>query len=36
MGDSVGGGGSQGFSAVGNGFQFQLNDLVDVFVGLLT
>ncbi len=31
-----GGGGSQGFSAVGNGFHFQLKDLVDVFVVLLT
>jgi hypothetical protein len=33
MGDSVGEGGSQRFLAVVNGCTFQLNDLVDVFVG---
>ena len=30
---SEGGGDRQGFLAVSNGFRFQLNDLVDVFVG---
>ena len=33
MGDGLVGGESQYFSDVGNGFQFKLNDLVDVFVG---
>ena len=33
MGDRVGGGASQVFLAVGNGYQYKLNDLVDVFVG---
>ena len=33
MGDSAGDGESQCFLAVSNGFRFQLNDLVDVFVG---
>ena len=33
MGDSAGEGQSQCFLAVSNGFRFQLNDLVDVFVG---
>ena len=33
MGNSAGDGESQCFLAVSNGFRFQLNDLVDVFVG---
>jgi hypothetical protein len=33
MGDGLVGGESQFFSDVGNGFQYKLNDLVDVFVG---
>ena len=33
MGDSAGDGESQCFLAVSNGYRFQLNDLVDVFVG---
>jgi hypothetical protein len=33
MGDSVGEGRSQVFLTVVNGYTFQLNDLVDVFVG---
>jgi hypothetical protein len=33
MGDSVGEGESQCLLAVVNGYRFQLNDLVDVFVG---
>ena len=33
MGDKEGGGASGGFFGVSNGFQFKLNDLVDVFVG---
>jgi hypothetical protein len=33
MGDKLGGGESHGFLAVSNGFKFELNDLVDVFVG---
>ena len=33
MGDGVGDGESQSFLAVSNGYRFQLNDLVDVFVG---
>ncbi len=33
MGDGEGGGGDEGFLAVGNGSLYKLNDLVDVFVG---
>jgi hypothetical protein len=33
MGDSVGEGGSPVFLAVSNGYRYELNDLVDVFVG---
>ncbi len=33
MGDSVGDGDSHVFLAEGNGYQYELNDLVDVFVG---
>jgi hypothetical protein len=33
MGDRLGGGDSHVFLAVGNGYQYKLNDLVDVFVG---
>ena len=33
MGDRKGGGGDEGFLAVGNGSLYKLNDLVDVFVG---
>jgi hypothetical protein len=33
MGDREGGEGDQCFLAVGNGSRYQLNDLVDVFVG---
>ena len=33
MGDRLGGGDSPVFLAVGNGYQYKFNDLVDVFVG---
>ena len=33
MGDRLGGGDSQVFLAVANGYQYKLNDFVDVFVG---
>jgi hypothetical protein len=33
MGDRGGIGNKEGFLAFSNGFQYQLNDLVDVFVG---
>ena len=33
MGEMVGGGDSHVFLAEGNGYQYKLNDLVDVFVG---
>ena len=33
MGDRLGGGNSEVLLAVANGYQYKLNDLVDVFVG---